>query len=313
MHTVDWILQADSATREMSAARWGLARMTPRVSAAMICQPRNAQRLVKRAGEAGAPQLVRLLIEHGGGPLPKHPALEPEAERLVGWFPLLEDEHSWSLPHDLAAAMIRSAEVERFYSVTLLARAPESELRALIDELGLPLAGSRTTVISRLADVIRSFGAAGVDPQSVTATGVIQVVPSRDLTSVSIVAGSRGREFDITAGGNVYRVTTREVAESQGTSFAPLQIEETVRPRSRRPLKVRIPSVTQATAYVVFMGARSVEDVLRHDAFRAMVAQRLDERRVALHAGADPGAAGELLENIGFTLVEASTGPGSMS
>jgi hypothetical protein len=313
MYTVDWILQADPATREMSFARWGLPRASPRVSAAMVCQPRYAQRLMKRTAEAGAPQLVRLLVEHGGGPLERFAALEPEAERLVGWFPLLGDEHFWWIPRDLAAAMIRSVEFERFYTTTLLARAPESELRALIVDLGIAAAGSRATLVDRATTAIVALPAGDVDRQASQATAVIQMIQARDVSAVTIVPGSLGRLFDVTASGNTYRVATREVAVAHGHVFAPLQIEEATRPRSRRPLKVRVPSVTTATAYVVFMGARSVEDVLRHDAFRAMVAQRLDERRVALHAGADPEAAADLLENIGYTIIEAASGPASSS
>ncbi len=304
MQIIDVLTQMSRAMRDLGAMRWGVPSTTPRVMAELLRRERVANRLYRRACDAGAPQLIELLVEFGGRLLPRQGVLEVEAARLRGWFPWQETKAGWAIPADLAAAMASQVASERFFAVTLAARLDDDELLALSEELALPPLGSHSTRVGCAARA--AVDAKSDAPEVRAAADVIddhQCVASEDIETVTYVRGSRGLLYGIEfVDGEVLEVCPREVAELLGISFDPVTVAAATPGPTLKESRVRLPPFTVIGALISFATARAAEDALGEATFRAIAARRLDERRVATRARCSVEQTISVLESLGFRI-----------
>lgn len=310
METRDFLSRLSPAHREMSSRRWGVAFTNPAAMAGLLLHPRAALRIFRRATESGAAQLTRLLVEHGGHGVPRMPALEPEARRLRDWFPFEETEDGWAMPFDLATAMARSLERERFFAATLVARVNEEQIRAAIEELGVGAIGSPVRQRRELVRALLLREVSGTPELEEAATNVeeLQAIRRTDIESVHYVRGSEGLRYEIVlTDGEVVEIVPREIAEMLGRRFDPVVVQEPVAgTRERRAATVRMPDVHPIGALLTFATARAAEEALRCPEFRTLVTRRLDERRVATRAGRLSSEAIDVLDALGFNVSDVA-------
>ena len=297
------------AQLRVCALRWGIPRTTARVMAATLLQPRVAQRVFRRAVEANAGQLARLLVEFGGQPVPELPELEVEAERLRAWYPMQAVDGGWASPFDLAGVLWKQSERQRFFRAGLVARLGDGEVREALEDLGQrPLGSSgrqRVALVAAMAE-----REAPVEDALLDEVEELQSLRSRDVSAVRYVPGCGGQRFelDLTDGERI-AIVPRELAEARGRQFAPPQVVATRMPVvERRAPSVRLPEQFGIGSLVTFATARAAEEALRCPEFRTMVARRLDERRVATRAGHTAQSAIDVLDGLGFGIDEEARG-----
>lgn len=275
-----------------------------------MLRPRSAQRIYRRAMESGATQLTRLLVEHGGHGVPRLPALESEARRLRDWFPVDESAEAWSIPFDLATAMARSMERERFFVATLVARVSDEGVRAALDELAIATLGSAVRQRRALVRAVDGAEVAPSDELNEAATNVeeLQAIRRTDIESVHYVRGSLGLRYEVVlSDGEVVEIVPREIAERLGRQFDEVVVQASAAPaQERRAATVRLPDIHPIGALLTFGTARAAEEALRCPEFRAVVTRRLDERRVATRAGRAAAEAIEVLDALGFDVSDVA-------
>lgn len=309
METREFLATMTPSQLRVSALRWGIPRTTARVMAAHLVRPRAALRVYRRASEAGAGQLARLLVEFGGQPVPRVAELELEADRLLGWFPIVESENGWSVPSDFASALWKQSERQRFFASTLLARLPDEDVRDLLSELGGTPTGS---TLRQRREILARLGNVHVDPAAIADAAdeveELQSLRSRDVASVAYRQGTAGIGFRmVLADGEEIDIVSREVAEQVGREFSPPQVEALARPAEERTApSVRLPDQQPIGALITFATARAAEEALRCAEFRQMVARRLDERRVATRPGHTAASAVDVLDALGFGIDETA-------
>ena len=297
------------AQLRVCALRWGIARTTARVMAATLLQPRVAQRVFRRAVEANGGQLARLLVEYGGQPVPALDALAPEAERLRSWYPIQAVDGGWATPFDLASALWKQSDRQRFFRAGLVARLDDAEVREALVELGQrPLGSSarqRACLVAAMAEP-----PADADDALLDEVQELQSLRSRDVRAVRYLPKSGGQQFELElSDGERVRIVAREVAEQHGRSFAEPNVVATRAPTvERRAPSVRLPDQLPVGSLVTFATARAAEEALRCPEFRTMVARRLDERRVATRAGHSAQSAIEVLDGLGFGIDDEARG-----
>lgn len=309
METREFLATMTPSQLRVSALRWGIPRTTARVMAARLVRPRTAQRVYRRATEAGAGQLARLLVEYGGRTVPRLPELELEADRLRGWFPLVEDESGWRAPFDFAAALWKQSDRQRFFLASLVARLSDEDVRAVLADLDLAPIGStlrqRREILTALAD---AKGDADAIADGADEVEELQSLRSRDVASVHYRAGTAGLGYRVVlVDGEEIDLVPREIAEAHGREFTPPQVEALATAAEERTApSVRLPEQQPIGALITFATARAADEALRCAEFRQMVARRLDERRVATRPGHTAAAGVEVLDALGFGIDETA-------
>lgn len=300
MHTLELLEKMDGVALELTATRCGMAASTPRLLSELFAQPGSAERAIRRATEVGAGRLARLLVEFGGHALPENENLSVEKSLLCPWFPGQLSGAGCRLPFDFAAAAVAVAEHERFTAATLLARCSADLIRRINAALGLPGAGSRCTRIARIVGHMRASQFDAATRELATSTAALEPVAADLIESVDV---------ELTA-------TTCRVSVSlrDGTTMvvAPLDCVAELRPvvpriappviPQRRVQPLRLPDMLHASSLVTFSTLRGAEEALTSEAFLALVAQRLDERRVAIKPEVDSKQLQLTLLEAGFTL-----------
>lgn len=302
MLTFDLLASLPRAEQGLGAYRWGIAPSTPRVLAARLLDPALAVRVARRGIDAGAPQLVPLLVEHGGATVPRSHALEPEAERLAGWFPMHATDEGWSVPRDYAAAAASVGERERFFAATLVARLDGTQRAALADALGLP---AQSTASYRLQHTVERVATAAADPSLVAhakALGTLQSIRASDIASVDVDLQSAGLKFTVRfVDGDSVNVCPREQAEALGERFNPVHVTTVAAVMTDREMPaVRVPAFQEIGALVRFSTSRAAEEAAALAEFRGVVARRIDDTTVATRPSFGPARARDLLLQLGF-------------
>jgi hypothetical protein len=300
MQTNDLIAGFPRALLGVAANRWGLSLTTRRSIAASLREPRVASRVCRRGADAGAAQLVRLLVEYGGEPVPPLDELAQEAQRLRGWFPFVESTEGYRVASDFAAAAQRVAEAERMFAATLVMRLDRESGDALLRDVGDAGLGSREARLLAAAERIASSAAA--PPELAAATAAAGAVPVRDIKRVTYVPGSQGTHFRVHTSGRPLEVTFREVAARAGQRFAPPAVVVPEAGREGAGLSLRVLPIVEIGAVVTFGSGRAADAALALLDFRRLVARRIDERRVATVADCAESRAQEVLERLGFVL-----------
>lgn len=305
MRTIDLIANMPRAERSLGAHRWGASPTTARALAARLLQPANALRMCRRGADAGSPQLVRLLVEHGGALVPRQAALEPEADRLRHWFPMLETDAGWSMPADLCVAAAGFRERERFFAATLVTLLDDDGFRALSAELGVtPAATSGQRRIALAAAIRAACASASPSREAVRSTVELQSVRRRDIEALIPEADGGGLRFSLRlADGDEAPVCPREAAERAGGAFAPVVVSAPTQIAVEVDLpEVRVPPHQAIGAVIVFASPRTAEEAQKLPAVRSILARRLDDRTIATRPTVDAATARELLRQLGFRL-----------
>lgn len=304
----DLLEEMDLATREIGALRWSVPLTTPRMMAEMLREPKAATRMYRRGVEAGAGQLVRLMVEYAGSPVARLEALEREADRLRGWYLFEETDTGWSLPTDLAVAMGDNAATERFFAGTLLRRLSVQDLRDLLAERELPMHGSSAAQVARLRDSLVEDTDLDDAVDAATETERLQEIEAEMIDQVRAVPGFAGRVLEVIIDGESFKLAPREVAERLGHQFGGVEVTAATKTRVRKPQKLDLPTFVRAGAFVTFSTARFADEALKHDEFQELVLHRLDERRCVTVAGCSAADAIRLLKDLGF---HTSSDPGA--
>lgn len=301
MRTAELIANKTRAELGIGATRWGLTPSAPGVVAVRLLEPKTAVRVCRRGADAGALQLVRLMVEHGGATVPRLEALEPEAARLDTWFPFVATDAGWAMPADLCAAAIGFARTERFFAASLVARLDDADVRTLAAELGvsavLPLNQQRRGV----AEAVRGAATDGLE-EVAAATAALGSVPTDRIDAVVPLPGHGGRVFEVTTDDGVHRVCPRELAEHAGARFEGVTVERASRvatPKRDLP-SVRVPAHQAVGCLITFTTPRAAEEASRFAEFRAVIARRLDDRVVATRPSVGPEETYRLLTELGF-------------
>lgn len=298
-----------AAERSIGAHRWGLKPSTPRVLAARLVQPAVAQQVCRRGADAGAPQLVRLMVEHGGAPVPRTDALALEAERLRAWFPFQESPEGWSMPREVATAAAGFREYERFYTATLLTLVSDADRAELEAEIALPPSPTRSSALRRLVEAIAALDPDPAIADVARATAALGALDLGEVLRVVPVAGTGGQRYTVDLkGSRVVEVCPRELAERLGVAFEPVLVHRVadVGPRHELPA-VHVPPTQEIGAIVEFATPRAAEEAMRLMEFKSLVVRRLDDRRVATRPSCSAEDAGDLLAAHGFMIdTEAS-------
>lgn len=248
-----------------------------------LSAPEAARELARRVHEAGAGELLRLLIEYGGSPLPPYPELQPEADVLAHWGIAKIDARGWQLAGEMVVALRNEAEWERFFLVTLLQRLDEDDFVALHAQLGVVASGSKAARVTRLMQAV----CASADPAVVDVTACEQTIdlaalPVVDIASVSFAEHPSGGLFEVEmADGSVHSVVARELVEANGLKFR----RPTVRGVEVEPFAIRqlsVPEYSRVGGLITFASVRALNDALEHESFAGLVAERIGERRVTL-------------------------------
>ncbi len=308
MLTYDLLASLPRAERGLGAHRWGMAPTTARVLAAMLLEPENAARVIRRGIDAGAPQLCRLLVEHGGAAVPRTDALAIEAGRLLGWFPLIEDAAGWCVPRDFAAAAAPCVDRERFFTATLIPRLETDDLVGLFDELGLATEGTHGY---KLRAAVERVATAAKDPACSTAAANVrdlQSIRSSDIASVSSIPNTGGLQFRVVlADGEEVDICPREQAELHGQQFAEVRVEKVASVGIEREMPaVRVPAVQEIGALVTFATSRAADECAAHPDFRNLVARRIDDVTLATRSSCSAEHARTLLLGLGFHIDEVA-------
>jgi hypothetical protein len=300
VHTLELLADMDGIALEMTASRCGIVASTPRLLSELFAQPASAQRAVRRATEVGAGRLARMLVEFGGHPIPMHANLSVEKGLLCDWFPAAMSGDGCILPLDFAAAAVSVAENERFTATTLLARCSADMVRRLNSALGLPSAGSRCSRIARMVDRIRS-----------TTFDAATVALAKSTAELAPIAANTIESVDVDLADDSCSVTIK-LRDGSTMTIAPLDCDPTLSPAlpkiappiipQRRVQPMRLPVMLHASSLVTFSTLRGAEEAMSNEAFLALVAQRLDERRVAIKAEVDSKRLQLTLLEAGFTL-----------
>lgn len=147
--------QMGPAMRVLAARRLGINTTQPRIMAEMLRSRSHVGSAYRRLSETRAWEFVSVLVEHGGDWVPRHPVLESLSSRLREWLPFEEETtKGWRVEPEVAHAMARWVNTERFSLVTLLGRADEDSLAALLATYGIPARGAFTRRLTRLVDLI---------------------------------------------------------------------------------------------------------------------------------------------------------------
>ena len=290
------------AEQALGAHRWGLPITTPRVLAGLLRNPKTAGRVCRRGADAGSPQLVRLLVEHGGNPVPRSSALEVEARRLRGWFPFHEGEDGWTVPIEFALAAFRFRERERFFIATLLPRLSRADTDELLTELNVSRLSTHSHRVFLAATTIAAADSLPEHADAVEAVEELQSIRSRDIASVSYVASSGGRLFEVKlSDGERIEITPREIAEKSGATFAPIRVDRPTELSMERTMPdVHVPPVHPIGAIVTFSTSRAADQAFGMAEFKAVAARRIDERRAVTRPSCGALAAHRLLQDLGF-------------
>ena len=290
------------AEQALGAHRWGLPITTPRVLAGLLRNPKTAGRVCRRGADAGSPQLVRLLVEHGGNTVPRLSALEEEARRLRGWFPFSESEDGWCVPIEFALSAFRFRERERFFVATLLPRLSRADTDTLLTELGISRLSTHSHRVFIAATTIASAETLPEHAEAVEAVEELQSIRSRDIASVSYVPGSRGRLFTVElSDGEQVEITPRELAEKAGATFTPVRVDRPTELSMEQTMPdVHVPPVHSIGAIVTFSTARAADEALGLADFKAVVARRIDDRRAVTRPSCGALDAHRLLTDLGF-------------
>lgn len=300
MHTLELLEKMDGIALELTATRCGMAASTPRLLSELFAQPNSAQRAIRRATEVGAGRLTRLLVEFGGHEVPNDENLAVEKALLCPWFPASMGGAGCRLPLDFAAAAVSVAENERFTAATLLARCSADLIRRINATLGLPAAGSRCTRIARIVEHMRGCSFDADTRELAASTAALEPLAANLIDTV---------EFELSD--DTCRVS---IALRDGSTMvvAPLDCVADLRPSlpriappiipQRRVQPIRLPEMLHASSLVTFSTLRGAEEAMTSEAFLALVAQRLDERRVAIKPDVDSKQLQLTLLEAGFTL-----------
>lgn len=290
------------AEQALGAHRWGLPITTPRMLAGLLRNPTAAGRVCRRGADAGAPQLVRLLIEHGGNPVPRQSALEFEAARLRGWFPMTETEKGWSVPMEFALAAFRVWERERFFVATLLPRLSRPDTDGLLRELDIPKLSTHAHRVRMAAEKIAASEPGPNDQGAVESVEELQSIRSRDISQLHCIPGSGGRRFNVQfSDGEVVEITPRELAEKAGATFTPVSVAGPTQLFMERTMpEVHVPTVQPIGAIITFSTSRAADEAFGMPEFQSVMVRRLGDRRAATRPSCGALAARELLRNLGF-------------
>jgi hypothetical protein len=270
------------AQRHLCAQRWEIPVSAARMMVERMTSGGGAVRIARRIVDAGAPNLMPLLIEYGGCPVTRKEPLEAEASVIRDWHLLVETQKSWRLPLDLCVAMLEAAVYERFFLTTLLSRVSEDDLAVIRDDFKLGAAGSKAHQIWRLrerilADLIvdESLEAAA------SATEEVQAVPATDISDVRYVGGSRGCIFELDIEGETTAFSAREVAQSLGREFDQPDIVG-VSPKPVDLDELDVPDWTPTSGVVTFVSINALQAALEEPSFTTMVTEQIGDRRVIL-------------------------------
>lgn len=290
------------AEQALGAHRWGLPITTPRMLAGLLRNAKAAGRVCRRGADVGAPQLVRLLIEHGGTVVPRQSGLEVEATRLRGWFPMTETDAGWSVPMEFALAAFRIRERERFFVATLLPRLTRPDTDGLLTELEIPRLSTHAHRVRMAAERIAASEPNKGDKSAVESVEELQSMRSRDITQVRYIEGSGGRLFNVEfTDGEVVEITPRELAEKAGATFTPVSVAGPTQLSMERTMPdVHVPTVQPVGAVVTFSTSRAADEAFGMPEFKEIVVRRLDDRRVATRPSCGALGARQLLQGLGF-------------
>lgn len=302
MQTFDLLASLPRAERGLGAHRWGMPPTTARVLAAMLLEPENAARVVRRGIDAGAPQLCRLLVEHGGSTVPYTDALALEYARLSGWFPVLASPEGWAVPRDFSAAAAASADQERFFTATLLSRVPAESLKSLYEELGLTAHGTQGYKFRTAVETVATAPKDARLAQHAQNVADLQAIRVRDIDSVDLIPGFGGLAVRfVLADGEEIEICPREQAELHGEEFAAVKITTVANVGSEHEMPaVRVPAVQEIGALITFATARAAEECAAHSEFRSVVARRVGDTTIATRPSCTAEQAHETLLRLGF-------------
>lgn len=303
MLLVDLLQHMSRAQRALAAHRWGIEPGAPAMLAERLVHPEQAGRLFHRVAQAGAPNLILVLVEYGGAPFPVQSRLDAEAAVLREWGLLIEDGENWRLPADLSVAMSSQRESERYFLTTLLSSLDPRALRQIAEELSVVLAGGPARQIALLAREIVAYAqAAKISSETLRAAEVVahlQFAALPRVGNIQVIEGSAGQRFRIALDGIDYEITPREIAELVGHQFRDLTV------RALQPAAFtlgRVPSfpVLPVSALLVFPSKETMHEALRSLRFSALVVEQVGEQRLLLQAGMTLAMIREELVRIGF-------------
>jgi len=299
VQTLDLLTQMNGVSLELTAVRCGIAASTPHTMAALLAQPTNAQKAARRAGEVGAARLMRLLVEFGGHTVPAHPHLHIEYRLLRDWFPIHESDAGWRVGHDFASAAVGVTEVERFTAATLLGRCTDDNVRRLSNAAGLPLGGNRCSRIGRLVARIQQTTFGDTTLALARKAAALEPIDASRISSVRFELSDTACTARIAlVDGQLLELSPLECA---GLTPALPGLAPPIIPQ-RRIQKVRLPHVLPVSSLVPFSNLRAAEEAMASPAFLSLVAQRLDERRVAIRPDVDSRTLQLTLLDLGFSL-----------
>lgn len=272
------------AQRHLCAQRWEIPISAARVMVERMTSGSGAERIARRIVNAGASNLMPLLVEYGGYPIRRRPGFEAEAAIIRDWQIVVEDRESWRLPLDLAVAMLPVARYESLFLTTLLARLPEAQLVDLREEFELAGAGSRAFQIWRLREKILS-GPCDSDAvkQGAKLAAEHGSIEASRIDTVEYIAGSGGCLFAVNIDGNTRALATREVAQAHGFEFSEPNIEGAT-PEPMFLTELDVPEWTETSGVVSFISIRALQAALERAEFRQMVSEQIGDRRVILSA-----------------------------
>lgn len=305
MQTREFLAELDGVQRAVSLYRLGVVAGGVEFAATRLTQPEGARRAYLRGVDAGAGELLQRLVERGGEPLARDERFEDDAARLRGWFPLMRDRETWSLPRDFALALLPVAEHEAFFATSLVARLRSAGHGALASSLGLPTNLSASG-ISKLATALVARRAGPSLQAAAAETARLVRLRASEIVDVTIDPATAAFTLRLRDDRTLV-VACREHAMQLGLTF-----EDESQPKRRRvsgaARAVRTPVSVRAGALVTFSTVRAADDALREPDFRAIVLHRLDERNVIIRPDAAAEPAARMLQRMGFALTELAVG-----
>lgn len=312
MLLVDSLQQMSRAQRALNARRWEIDTDDPMRLAARATEPAGAMRLLRAVSQAGAPNLVRILIEFAGYPLAAQTLMEAEAAVLREWGLLVETKGGWMLPVDLALALRAQRQTERYFLAPLLAAVEPRSLRRIFAELKVfPQGGELQQIVVLATKIIEQAAIFPLDNEVRKAAWTVANLQSAAmprLGKVEVVEGSAGQRFRITLDGVFYEITPREIAELVGHPFR----DVTVRAQpSVAPSLGRMPTFAalETSALLVFPSQSALLEAMRSPRFASMVIELVGQQRVLIRADMSPIEIREELMRMGFEgVIDAGSG-----
>lgn len=229
--------------------------------------------LFERVADDGAAPLYVRLLEEGGVAMQPEPGMEEMAAWLDSRKLLVQSAAGVALPGELVVLEQGRSEMERGWSLTLLARCDERSLRALAEAAGLPHRSRRVELVLSLQQWLVAAPVAGMEELGAATLSRLPLPVSEiRRAAVSGVGGNAQFELDTKAGPIV--VAAREVALAVAKKPAKAK-----RPAVERVSRFEFPP-HGVTGALVSVTSRALADrIAAEERLAGYLGQRLDGRR----------------------------------